>query len=285
MHKPHRPRTAWPSNHRALVPAFTLIELMIVVAIIAVLIALMLPSLARARQQAYRVRCASNLHQIGMGIFYYTSDHRVSNGHLPNFWGERAEEGAGNYWASQIAPYLKIKQSRVGTRNGLLRCPADEVPVYVVITGSLAGRRTDRQAKIRADSGASIGVNQQPGKSPSKADQGLVLVEPVSYMGNCERTRDGRRWAEIRKPHCQVLISEVNRDAGGRELICFVWFPITRRRGGGPAALRRHYGGANPNRNGSNWLFADLHVAWTSATHAAERLYRCQEFKPVEARR
>ena len=54
--------------------AFTLIELMIVVAIIALLIAILLPSLARAKQQAMQVACAANLNAIFKGMFYYTQD-------------------------------------------------------------------------------------------------------------------------------------------------------------------------------------------------------------------
>ena len=57
-------------------PAFTLIELLVVVAIIAILIAILVPSLGRARQQAYQVKCAANLHSIGFGILYFAEDHQ-----------------------------------------------------------------------------------------------------------------------------------------------------------------------------------------------------------------
>ena len=63
--------------------AFTLIELMIVVAIIAILVAVLIPSLSRARQQAFQIRCAANLKAIGMGILYYVNDRTNGNGYLP----------------------------------------------------------------------------------------------------------------------------------------------------------------------------------------------------------
>jgi len=56
--------------------AFTLVELLVVVAIIAVLISMLLPTLNKVRRQASAVQCASNLKQIAMGIVLYSSDHK-----------------------------------------------------------------------------------------------------------------------------------------------------------------------------------------------------------------
>ena len=55
--------------------AFTLIELLVVVAIIALLLAVLLPSLARAREQGRRGVCLSNLHQLGNGFSHYATDN------------------------------------------------------------------------------------------------------------------------------------------------------------------------------------------------------------------
>ncbi len=56
-------------------PGFTLIELLVVVAIIALLIAILLPSLGRARDTAKTVRCASNLKQLYTGITLYEAQN------------------------------------------------------------------------------------------------------------------------------------------------------------------------------------------------------------------
>jgi prepilin-type N-terminal cleavage/methylation domain-containing protein/prepilin-type processing-associated H-X9-DG protein len=90
---------------------FTLVELLVVVAIIAVLIALLLPAVQKAREAANRAQCQNNLHQVALALLNYESGARYlppgenSNNGSPNLYGYRAG------YCIFILPYLE--QERV----------------------------------------------------------------------------------------------------------------------------------------------------------------------------
>lgn len=65
------------NSRRAPGRGFTLIEVLVVVAIIALLVSILLPSLARAREQARRTLCSSNLHQIGVALLTYRESQKA----------------------------------------------------------------------------------------------------------------------------------------------------------------------------------------------------------------
>src|SRR4028119_1048011 len=90
---------------------FTLIELLVVIAIIAILAAILFPVFARARENARRASCQSNLKQIGLGLMQYTQDYDEK---YPLF--NENPGGPGNNsparpnWTQIIQPYIKSTQ-------------------------------------------------------------------------------------------------------------------------------------------------------------------------------
>ena len=94
--------------------AFTLIELLVVVAIIALLVAILLPSLNAARAEAERIVCASNLKQFSYAFVYYCNDN---GGQFPE-----SSDWYDETWYAQFIKYVGE-----GTENvDIYDCPADQ---------------------------------------------------------------------------------------------------------------------------------------------------------------
>lgn len=104
---------------------FTLIELLVVIAIIAILAAILLPVLSKARERGYRASCMSNLHQQGLGFTIYSSD---SNNKLPDlryapFTTSTTGTAYGN-WPWDISTNFTDAMIADGCTRNVFYCPA-----------------------------------------------------------------------------------------------------------------------------------------------------------------
>jgi len=203
---------------------FTLIELLIVIAIIAILAGLLLPSLNKARQMSYSVKCKSNMRQILLAYQSYVSDWKEN---LLS-WGSGPNGASGvswPYWQQKLAPdYLPSSQAmalRSGTTSGksnyLDWCPAS---TYSWIFGSY---------------------------SPN----GMVMFSMHDKTGGSLTLLGAKRLADIKSPAKQIVMVERGNNFGitlTRELIhATITYMVNF--------------GAHPGRYRANFSFMDGHVA------------------------
>ena len=162
--------------------AFTLIELLVVIAIIAILAAILFPVFARARENARRASCASNLKQIGLGVVQYSQDYdermpsvRMNPGNV---------DFNGGAWPVLLQPYIKSYQLFAcpsNTRNNLYMedaaDPGTTAPLRAVVSYAA---QTEAGGTGTAGNGGAFGGRGSIG--PALADfasvsQTLMIVD------------------------------------------------------------------------------------------------------------
>lgn len=140
---------------------FTLIELLVVIAIIAILAALLLPVLARAKNAAKTTQCLNNLHQMGISLLLYANQNNgfVARANTP-------------HWYQVLTPNLVPRYDESFSNLQLYTCPSypNPDPVYpgqkqlvcYVVNGWTFSGPTDMIGKEIPDGGSSISAIQRP---------------------------------------------------------------------------------------------------------------------------
>ena len=122
---------------KAISNRFTLIELLVVIAIIAILAAMLLPALSKAREKARAISCTNNLKSITQGSMLYCDDNKD--------WIVKSDPRVSyvrSYWKNQLAPYLGYSgdvyaadgkfnttlNGQVRLKKGVFYCPSAQTP-------------------------------------------------------------------------------------------------------------------------------------------------------------
>jgi prepilin-type N-terminal cleavage/methylation domain-containing protein len=166
---------------------FTLMELLVVAGIIAILAALLLPVLGRAKASTRRIACINNLRQISLGVRMYADDsHDIPAGRGTNSMGDPFSA-----YKEFLKDYVGIRA--ISGRSALFACPADS---FYFDFETRISQSLHRQSRNSYSSYAFNAGNIPPG-----VPEGTPPVNPWPGIA-------GRRLASIREPAKTILVAE-----------------------------------------------------------------------------